>query len=89
MKLHKIIETNDTENSFIAYETMQPYLKSLYVYYADEFREEPVLMVESIFNAVQYVKIVDVETFTMYLDTLSEDESEVIRFNSKMLGDLI
>jgi len=89
MKLFKIIETNDTENLFIAYETMQPYLKSLYAYYRNEFWEEPVLMVESVFNSVQYVKIVDVETFTMYLDTLSEDESEVIRFNSKMLGDLI
>jgi len=89
MKLYKIIETNDTENLFIAYEKLQPYLKSLYAYYKNEFWEEPVLMVESVMNTVQYVKIVDCETFTMYLDTLSEDESEVIRFNSKLVGDLI
>jgi len=89
MKLHKIIETNDTENLFIAYEKLQPYLNSLYTYYRDEFMEEPILMIESVFNAVQYVKIVDAETFTTYLDTLSEDESEVIRSNSKMLRDLI
>jgi len=89
MKLYQIIEVNDSKDLLLSYESIHQYLKSLYVYYKDEFRDEPVLLVDSIMNAVQYVKIVDCETFTMYLNDLPKEEAETINFNSRMLVDLI
>lgn len=94
-----IIETNNKPDQSILFESLHPYLKSLYIYYKDLFSCEPVLMVTDVFNACQYAKIVPANDFdeaiSLYLDTceLSEDEkesaSEEINFNSKMLIDLI
>lgn len=102
MKLNKIIETNINENVSFNYEILQPYLKSLYVFFKDHYSCEPVLMVTDVFNACSYAKIVSSNEFTEsiceYLDIQcynSENTQdylmnfEQINFNSKLLKDLI
>jgi len=69
MKRHEIITTNSEPTTSIEYGTLQPYLKSLYVYYKDLFNCEPILMVTDVFNAAQYAKIVPSNEF---LDALCE-----------------
>jgi hypothetical protein len=56
--LASIIEANGDPKTSILYETLHPYLKSLYVYYKNEFNCEPVLMLTTLYNAAQYAKIV-------------------------------
>ena len=59
MKLYEIIEINDNcPTSGILYELLVKYKKSLYIYYKDFFRSEPILMGCMVSNAVQYAKIV-------------------------------
>ena len=99
LNLSKIISLNNNDTTTILYESMQPYLKSLYIYYKDLFCCEPIIMVTDVFNAAQYAKIVPSNDFneaiSLYLDSceLSEEEkeaaSETINFNSKMLINLI
>lgn len=100
LKLHEIIELNDKPNNSILIESLIPYKNSLYTYYKDYFCGEPVLMVTSVCNAVQYGKIVSSQDFTDSIidwiddpDCMNEDndnfcEFETINFNSIMLSDL-
>lgn len=102
MKLAEIITLNMDGKKAILFEKVQPYLKSLNVYYSGYFRGEPLLMVTSITNATQYVKIVDSYDFNEAIceyigcedieNENNEDkinERETIQFNSRMLKDLI
>lgn len=57
--LYQIINANEEKETSVLYETMYPYLKSLYTYYKDYFCSEPLLMVTSVTNATQYCKIVN------------------------------
>lgn len=100
LKLHEIIELNDKVHNSILIESLIPYKNSLYLYYKDYFCGEPVLMVTSVCNAVQYAKIVPANEFTDCIinwldnpDCMNEDndnfcEFETINFNSIMLSDL-
>lgn len=100
LKLHEIIELNEKPNNSILLELLIPYKNSLYTYYKNYFCEEPVLMVTSVCNAVQYGKIVPANDFTECIiewlddpDCMNEDnetfsEFETINFNSIMLSQL-
>jgi hypothetical protein len=100
LKLHEIIETNDKPENSLLIESLIPYKKSLYIYYKDNLCSDPVLMVTSVCNAVQYGKIVSSNDFTEEVinwiddpDCMSEDnenfaEYETICFNSIMLENL-
>lgn len=101
MLLHKIIESNDIPGTSILIENMIPYKKSLYTYYKNLFcRCEPLLMVVSISNAVQYGIIVSEDCFMDALidwigdpDCMNENnenfsEYETICFNSIPLAKL-
>jgi hypothetical protein len=98
--LSDIINTNDHNYSTsILYDLIHPYKKALYTYYKNYFNCEPVLMVVSVSNACQYVKIVPAnelfDAIEIYLSDseLTEEEKEnaheVISFNSKLLKDFI
>ncbi len=82
LNLNKIISLNENDTTSILYESMQPYLKSLYVYYKNYFNCEPVCMVTSVSNAAQYVKIVASNDFYyaicafLEVDYIIEDETE-------------
>jgi hypothetical protein len=102
MKLSEIIAQNKKVDESILYEMIQPYLKSLYVYYKDLFCSEPVLMVTDVTNASQYCRIVDSNDFSeaicdyIGIDFEPEDQEsddfayyESICFNSKFLKDII
>lgn len=99
MKLHEIINSNEKPDVSILYETLHPYLNSLYKYYLDYFCCEPILMVTDVFNAAQYCKIVSSndysEELNEYLDTCHLDNEtrqcseETINFNSKYLKEFI
>jgi hypothetical protein len=97
-----IIEANKKKQTSLLYETVQPYLKSLYVYYKNAFNCEPIFMVTDVFNAAQYVKIVASEQFNESVcDYIGCEEHEIqnnddflaqfetINFQSKMLKNLI
>ena len=99
LKLYEIIELNENHNSLLI-ELLIPYKRSLYTYYKDNFCGEPVLMVTSVSNAVQYAKIVPANELTESVidwigdpDCMNEDnenfaEYETICFNSIMLENL-
>jgi hypothetical protein len=102
MKLNEIISKTSSENISFNFEILQPYLKSLYVFFKDYYNCEPVLMVTDVFNACSYAKIVSsnefAESICHYLNIeIYEIENnddhlanfETINFNSKMLKDLI
>jgi hypothetical protein len=100
LNLSQIIEANEEPSKAISFETLQPYLRSLYTYYKDLFCCEPVLMVTDVFNACQYAKIVSSNDFneaiSEYLETIEdlnqedrESQEETINFNSQLLKDLI
>jgi hypothetical protein len=99
LNLSQIIEINSEANKSILFESLHPYLKSLYTYYKDLFCCEPVLMVTDVFNAAQYAKIVPsnefMEAINEYLEDSylneeeKENETENINFNSKLLKDFI
>lgn len=101
MKLHQILTLNEVPTQSILFDKLQPYLKSLYVYYKDMFCCEPVLMVTDVCNAAQYVKIVPSnelnEAICEYLENYTCDNSEnenfchfeTIHFNSRLLKDII
>ena len=98
--LSDIINTNDQNYSTsILYELIHPYKKALYTYYKNYFNCEPVLMIVSVSNAAQYVKIVSSNEFMdaieIYLSDSDmteeerEHETELINFNSKLLKNCI
>ncbi len=101
MKLHEILALNEAPTKSLLFDKMQPYLKTLYVYYKNMFCCEPVLMVTDLFNAAQYVKIVPSnelnEAICEYLEDYSCDNSEnenychfeTINFNSRLLKDIV
>ena len=100
LKLHEIIEINNSGDDSILTELLVPYKKSLLTYYNNLFPSEPILMVTMVTNAVQYGKIVPSAEFTEALieyiedpDCMEEDnenfcEYETISFNSIMLKNL-
>ena len=100
LKLYEIIALNDKPHNSILIESLIPYKNSLYTYYKDYFCGEPVLMVTSVCNAVQYGKIVPCNEFTDSIiqwlnnpDCMNEDndnfsEFETINFNSIPLSKL-
>jgi hypothetical protein len=101
MKLYEILALNEVPTKSLLFDEMQPYLKSLYVYYKDMFCCEPVLMVTDLFNAAQYVKIVPSNDFNEAICEYLEDYAcnneenenyayfETINFNSRLLKDII
>ena len=101
MKLHEIIDCNDNLDLVLSYETLHPYLKSLYAYYKDYFCCEPILMITDVMNAVQYCKIVSSNDFDESVrDWIERDapelteedkecEYELIAFQSSFLSDCI
>ena len=102
MKLNEIILKTSSENVSFNYEILQPYLKSLYVFFKDHYNCEPVLMVTDVFNACSYAKIVSSNEFTesvcdyLNIETYELENNddylnnfETINFNSKLLKDLI
>lgn len=102
MKLHEIIKLNEDHETSLLVESLIPYKKSLLTYYKDYFCCEPILMVTSVSNAVQYAKIVPSNEFkdaiyayigVDYVNEENEDseefaEFETINFNSILLKDL-
>jgi hypothetical protein len=97
-----IIEANKDKKTSLLYESIHPYLKSLYTFYKDAFNCEPVLMVTDVYNACQYVKIIPANDFNEavcnYIGCQEHeiqnndnflDQFETINFNSKMLIDFI
>jgi len=102
MELHKIIDINDSADNSISilYESIHPYLKSLYIYYKDYYGCEPFLMVTDVFNAAQYVRIIPedelYDAIERYLDSCGFEsheerkyEAENILFNSQLLKDIL
>lgn len=81
MKLHEIIEANESHTDSILIELLIPYKKSLLVYYRDEFMCEPILMVTDVMNAAQYGKIVSSNAFSeavcAYMEVDYVDESNI------------
>ena len=95
MKLHEIIEANDRQDESILIEELAKYAKSLYIYYKAYFACEPILMVTSVMNAVQYARIEPENEFSEAvfwwvdgIEGLDEEEKqaeiETISFNSIM-----
>lgn len=83
MKLHEIIETNETGKTAILTEELYKYRNSLLVYYRSLWaRQEPVLLITSVFNACQYALIVPeceiMEAIECYLEDsgLTAEEKE-------------
>jgi len=80
--LAAIIEANETKGTTVLYDKINMYKKSLYIYYKDLFCCEPVLLVDSCFNAAQYVKIVPSNEFyeavcdLLDVSYIIEDENE-------------
>jgi|LakMenE18May11ns_1017448.scaffolds.fasta_scaffold9499752_2 hypothetical protein len=98
--LSDIININDLNYSTsILYELIHPYKKALYTYYKNYFNCEPVLMVVSVSNTAQYIKIVPANEFLdaieIYLSDSElteeerEHETETINFYSKLLKEFI
>ena len=80
MKMHEIVTANEVPDSSILYESIAPYLNSLYIYYKDMYCCEPVLMVTDVFNAAQYVKIVSENEF---LEAIENYFGEPINFDNE------
>lgn len=101
LNLSQIIEINSDPQKSVLFESVNPYLKSLYVFYKDLFCCEPILMVTDVFNAAQYVKIVPSDDFNEAVcdyigdDLCTNEESEnfstyeTINFSSKLLKDFL
>ena len=62
MKLHEIIG-NTTASKEVMLDHMQPYIRSLYIFYRHSFCCEPVLMVTSVTNSASLGMIVPSEEF--------------------------
>ena len=76
MNLQEIIKANDKPKNSVLIELILRYKNSLLTYYSDEFRCDPVLMVVSIMNAVQYAKIVPASEFSEAIeDWVEQDDS--------------
>lgn len=100
LKLHEIIEINESGRDSILISELQKYRKSLKVYYNHYFVRDPMLMVTAVFNACSYAIIVPGNEFTESVinyigdpDCINEDnknfaEYETICFNSIMLDNL-
>lgn len=99
MKLHEIIEANESYDRSILVETILPYKNALYTYYFRQYGCEPFLMVTSVFNAAQYARIepinemyeaVDSWVSSMELESEEESEAEreIIMCNSILLSRL-
>jgi hypothetical protein len=71
---------------------MIPYKKSLNTYFNAQFNDEPMLLVVSVSNTAQYAIVCPCnETFEAlqsYDDTLTDEDKEVILFNSMPLNNL-
>jgi len=91
MKLHEIVTANESHETAVLFEKIAPYKRALYLYYRDLFGCEPVLMVCSLFNAAQYVKIVPSDELFDAVAAYTEDteEWETIMFNSRLFKDII
>ena len=78
MRLHEIIAHNDNNHDeALLLDVLAPYKRQLFKYYQGTFTSEPMLMVVSITNACQYVKIVPSGEFMdavyAYLDKCYDD----------------
>lgn len=98
VNLASIIAAFENGLDAIRTDLLSQYKKSLYTYYKDLFRCEPVLMVTSVFNACSYAIIVPsnelgeaIETYLSADVTMTEEdrehERELISFQSIMLKD--
>jgi hypothetical protein len=99
MKRYEIIEAISNPENNILIEKILPYKRSLHVYYSRLFCCEPILMVISVSNAVQYGTIVPSNGFSEALDHYinscqfeseedAEAERETVSFNSIYLSKL-
>ena len=92
MQLHTIIENLEGLKSAVLIEKMIPYKKSLQTYFNAYFNDEPMLLFVSVSNAAQYAIVCPCsETFEAlqsYDDTLTDEDKEVILFNSMLLNNL-
>lgn len=102
LNLNDIIKLNNDKTTSINYESLQPYLKSLNVYYKYTFGCDPILMITDVMNACSYAKIVSSNEFNESVCDYIECELheiqnnddylsqfETICYNSKMLKDFI
>jgi len=92
LRLADIIELNDKFFSdgtpVIGYHVLRPYLRSLNVYYRDQYCEDLILMLTEVINAVQYGAIVPANQFSEILhEFFPEEDHEIISANSFMLAD--
>jgi hypothetical protein len=82
MKLHEILAINSEPTKSVLYELCLPYLKMLKKYHDSMFNEQTILMVTSVSNAAQYVKIIPASEFSqcvydfMGVDYVVEDKDE-------------
>ena len=92
MQLNTIIENIEGLKNAVLIEEMIPYKKSLLTYFKRQFRGEPMLLVVSVSNAAQYALICPegeiYEALQSYDDTLTDEDIEVILFNSMPLKNL-
>lgn len=86
MKLHEIIEANESYDRSILVETILPYKNALYAYYFRQYGCDPFLMVTSVSNAAQYARIEPinemyeaVDAWVSSMELESEEESEAER----------
>jgi hypothetical protein len=87
------LHEESTSNLF-EYSTLKPYLKSLSIYFANyssnyTTAKDMILAVYSITNNSSYGRIVCPEEFNEILSTETEEESELINYQSKFIFDLI
>jgi len=97
MKLHEIIEANETPRLSIEIQEIKKYKKSLLTYYKHH-NDQLILMVTDIYNACQYGKIVSANEFNEAVEEHinmagmtegdKECERELISFNSILLANL-
>ena len=102
MTRQEILAFNEEATKSVLFELVHPYLKTLYIYYKDLFNCEPILMVTSVSNACQYVKIVSSEDFQeaacayigceeyeLQINDEYLSQFETINFNSRLLKDCL
>lgn len=82
MNLAEIIKTNENPTTTILTSEIMKYKRSLLAYYRNLFCEEPILLVDSVFNTCSYAKIVPSSEFTqavcdlLEVSHIVEDEKE-------------
>ena len=92
MQLNQIIKRLESNKEAVLVELLLPYKKSLLTYFSAYFSSEPLLLVISVSNAAQYATVCPCdeihEALESYDDELTDEDKEVILFNSIFLKQL-